>query len=238
MCSEPVQTVPCDMSIKKESPKYSCSSISSTNTTRSSKNDSDSRIQQNVSSVVGKNKDKCNEIHTYNSNKPKLASPNSSVTTTASTMPLCLKKHILEKSKDWTPCEASPPLESKQEKNTVIKNVSNRQSDSISTAAKNNELNKQCANDDDKNLQELKPRHSKEIQQLTTTSKDTVKAITKVLSKRQETSESMKSNSDNSRTMSSPRKPEQKLPTKRVLIKPKGDDKKISGQFTMFSFIY
>jgi hypothetical protein len=58
----------------------------------------------------------------------------------------------------------------------------------------------------------------KEIQQLTTTSKDTVKAISKVLSKRQESSESFKSNSDNFRMLPSPRKAEPKLPTKRVFI--------------------
>lgn len=225
MCSEPVQTVPCDMSIKKESPKYSCSSLSPTNTIRSVKNESDLKIQQNISCVVTKNSDRCNEFDTKSVKSVKLASPNSS----ASTMPLCLKKHILEKSKDWTPCEASPPLELKQEKNLVIKNGSGKLSDSSLSGGKNNESNKTSANDVDKIIHEFKPKNQKESQQLTTTSKDTVKAITKVLSKRQESLESAKSNSDNSRTMSSPRKQEQKLPTKRVLIKPKCDDKKLSG---------
>lgn len=228
MCSEPVQTVPCDMRIKKEPAVYTCSKKSETNTTQSSKKHAnDSNVDKNVQNVTDQNLGKCNDKDNL---KMKLTSPVSSVTkssSSSSTTPLCLKKHILEKSKEWTSSE-NTVTEPKSEKKIEGKSGNSKVSDNTVCDTKINEASKLTRSEDDKILADFKPRN-KEIQQLTTTSKDTVRAISKVLSKRQESFESLKSNTDNPRMLSSPRKQEQKLSTKRVLIKPKCDDKKSSG---------
>ncbi|XP_071129486.1 trinucleotide repeat-containing gene 18 protein-like isoform X5 [Mytilus edulis] len=228
MCSEPVQTVPCDMRIKKEPAVYTCSKKSETNTTQSSKKHAnDSNLDKNVQIVTEQNLGNCNDKDNL---KMKLTLPVSSVTkssSSSSTKPLCLKKHILEKSKEWTSSE-NTVTESKSEKKKEGTSENNKVSDNIMCDTKINEASKLTRTEDDKTSADFKPRN-KESQQLTTTSKDTVRAISKVLSKRQESFESLKSNTDNPRILSSPRKQEQKLSTKRVLIKPKCDDKKSSG---------
>ena len=227
MCSEPVQTVPCDMRIKKEPAVYTYPNLKETKTTLSSKK------QQSIDIILGqsqgfKNDHKHDKLNEITNLKPKLTSPICSVTTTTSTvMPLCLKKHILEKSKDWCGDETTTNKVTKNEISVNIPKTFDKDKDSCDT--KSTETGNSNGSEDDKTLPDFKHKYSKEIQQLTTTSKDTVKAISKVLSKRQESSESFKSNSDNFRMLPSPRKAEPKLPTKRVLIKPKCDDKKSSG---------
>lgn len=227
MCSEPVQTVPCDMRIKKEPAVYTSASSVETKTTQSSKRHPvDSKSGQNKDIKLDQKQNTFNDTSVY---KAKLICPvSSSASTTSPIKPLCLKRHILEKSREWCKDEPSTNSESKHEKTNTVKAVV-KMSDKSSYDIKSIETNKSNESDEDKSLPDFKPRHSKEIQQLTTTSKDTVKAISKVLSKRQESSESVKSNADNSRMLSSPRKSEPKLPTKRTLIKPKCDDKKTSG---------
>lgn len=226
MCSEPVQTVPCDMRIKREPAVYTCPNLKEIKTIQSSKK------QQSIDSILGqsqgfKNDHKHDKLNEITNLKPKWTLPICSVTTTTTStvMPLCLKKHILEKSKDWCGDETTT---NKVTKHEISLNIS-KTSDKDSCDTKSSETGNSNGSEDDKTLPDFKHKYSKEIQQLTTTSKDTVKAISKVLSKRQESSESFKSNSDNSRMLPSPRKAEPKLPTKRVLIKPKCDDKKSSG---------